>query len=95
MLYGSASYDRTLGDKVKITILAAGFDVTIDESKSRGTRSRVVNFNRNKKEEEHDATQRLGDEYGKEAVLRRATRPRRVTSCLRPRRWTTSVQSRR
>ena len=65
-----ASYDRTLGDKVKITILAAGFDVTIDESKSRGTRSRVVNFNRNKKEEEHDATQRLGDEYGKEAVLR-------------------------
>lgn len=66
-----AAHDRTLGNKVKFTILAAGFDVTIDSGKAP---KRILEFgteNGNKKEkEEKRAADIVAKEYGKDAVTR-------------------------
>ena len=59
------TYDESLGDKVKFTILASGFDVTIDEEKGK----KIVNETAT--ESENPATtnlDRISDFYGKEKV---------------------------
>lgn len=72
VIWGS-TIDNTLGDKVKITILAAGFDATIAGDK------KLILSKPNKKEEkerreEEDPTERIAEEYGKEKVAEREQR---------------------
>ncbi len=65
VIWGMAK-DPTLGNKIKITILAAGFNVSIDTFSKPDTK---VSFGRNKKEEQkQDNIDKLIDEYGSEAV---------------------------
>ena len=70
VIWGVA-FDETLGNKVKITILASGFDVTIREEEAmmagerRGGGLKVAS-----RQPKRDVTDRLAEEYGKETVTR-------------------------
>lgn len=70
VIWGVA-FDETLGNKVKITILASGFDVTIREEEAmmagerRGGGLKVAS-----RVPKKDVTDRLAEEYGKETVTR-------------------------
>jgi cell division protein FtsZ len=66
------SYDESLGDRVKMTILAAGFDVTIDDAKSHetGFGGKTLRFHQTPHEQPTDNSSLLVEEYGKEAVAR-------------------------
>ncbi len=72
VIWGMAK-DPTLGNKIKITILAAGFDVSIDTFKSHneGSGAKKLTFGSNKKkaeEPERGNIDLLAEEYGMEAV---------------------------
>lgn len=71
IIWGMA-YDESLEERVKITILATGFDITIDDAKSRekGFGARVVKFTREREEAHAENSDILGKEYGTEAVNR-------------------------
>ena len=56
------AFDESLGNSVKITILAAGFDVSVREKP--GTQNVIFA----PKTQEKDPAKRLGDEYGTEKV---------------------------
>lgn len=58
------SFDETLGDKIKITILASGFDITIQDDNP--TKKGAVKFT--SKKTKGDARQRLIEEYGSEKI---------------------------
>ena len=67
-------YDRSLGNKVKMTILATGFEITINDNvKENGTRTFFgakkdkIDFGENKANPA-DATERIRQEYGDKAV---------------------------
>ena len=66
-------YDETLEDRVKITILAAGFDASInDESLAqpkRSTQSQVAEVKKAAPAPEPDPRKRLMDEYGAKAII--------------------------
>ncbi|MCM1518787.1 MAG: cell division protein FtsZ [Pseudoflavonifractor sp.] len=68
VIWGVA-FDETLGNKVKMTILAAGFDVTIREEENQLNDNRALRI-ASKRTPAKDATDRLAEEYGKEAVTR-------------------------
>ncbi len=70
VIWGVA-FDETLGNKVKITILASGFDVTIreEEAMMAGER-RVGGLKVASRVPKKDVTDRLAEEYGKETVTR-------------------------
>lgn len=68
VIWGVA-FDETLGDKVKMTILAAGFDVTIREEENQLNDNRALRIS-SKRAPAKDASDRLAEEYGKEAVTR-------------------------
>lgn len=64
-----AAHDHTLGNKVKFTILAAGFDVTIDSGKERP--KKVVTFGpQDGAQKEKKAEEIVKAQYGKDAVIR-------------------------
>ena len=71
VIWGMAK-DPSLGNKIKITILAAGFEVSIDTFKSHeeGSGGKKVSFGYNKKKEEPERgnIDLLIGEYGQEAV---------------------------
>ena len=73
VIWGVA-FDDSLGEQVKITILAAGFDVTIrdeaEPSKGLAGRNRKQDDSRTKLQG-RDAGERLADEYGKEKIAKR------------------------
>lgn len=61
--------DPSLGDKVRVTVLASGFDVTIDEDK-------VIKFDNPQKKEEQqkkvsDAFDRIAEVYGTDTVIKK------------------------
>ena len=70
VIWGS-TIDNTLGDKVKITILAAGFEATIGGDTK-------INLSKPKKKVEkeinEDPSERIAEEYGKEKVAERDQR---------------------
>ncbi|MDE7396462.1 MAG: cell division FtsZ family protein [Muribaculum sp.] len=75
VIWGMA-FDRTLGDTIKITILASGFDVTVDTlaSKRKGSGGEVISFgpektadHRTSEQESHDRD-RLREFYGDDAI---------------------------
>lgn len=68
VIWGVA-FDESLGNKVKMTILAAGFDVTIREEENQLSDNRGPRI-ASKRVPTKDATDRLAEEYGKEAVTR-------------------------
>ncbi|MFI3239404.1 MAG: cell division protein FtsZ [Bacteroidales bacterium] len=64
--------DDSLGDKVKITILAAGFDVTLrDEAELLSNNSSGTQPATQFRIPPKDAGERLADEYGKEKIAKR------------------------
>ncbi len=63
VIWGVA-FDESLGNKVKITILASGFDVTIREDGGRGEK-KVITYN---KQDDKGSRDRLVDEYGQEKI---------------------------
>lgn len=66
VIWGVA-FDESLGNSVKITILAAGFDVSVrNENKAPGRDNLTFKARPGRKEE--DPAKRLGDEYGTEKV---------------------------
>lgn len=63
--------DPSLGDKVRVTVLASGFDVTIDDRKEK-----VIVFDNPKKKEEQqkkasDAIDRIAEVYGTDTVIKK------------------------
>lgn len=65
------SYDESLGNKIKITILAAGFDVTlVDETKneSKSTSRDIFSFSNKEKPNEDEANKRMKEEYGDQKI---------------------------
>lgn len=70
VIWGVA-FDETLGNKVKITILASGFDVTIRDEEARMTSERRSGgLKVASRPQKKDVTDRLAEEYGKETVTR-------------------------
>ena len=73
VIWGMA-YDRNLGDSVKITILASGFDVSVDthrsQSPGKDSRDTVVKFGMKDKPyaDASENDKRLRDEYGADSV---------------------------
>lgn len=66
VIWGVA-FDESLGNSVKITILAAGFDVSVrNENKAPGRND--LTFKARPGRQEEDPAKRLGDEYGTEKV---------------------------
>ncbi len=63
VIWGVA-FDESLGNKVKITILASGFDVTIREDGGRGEKI----FSTPNKQDDKGSRDRLVDEYGQEKI---------------------------
>ncbi|MBQ9077296.1 MAG: cell division protein FtsZ [Muribaculaceae bacterium] len=61
VIWGVA-FDETLGNKVKITILASGFDVTIRDDEQEKI------FSPKAKNNDKDSRSRLSDEYGQEKI---------------------------
>lgn len=65
--------DPTLGDKVRVTVLASGFDVTLREDKK--DKKEVITFEGNKKKEEKESQDKLGESnriaeiYGTEKMM--------------------------
>ena len=65
-------YDRTLENRVKMTILATGFEITINDTKDNtrstffGGKKDKIDFGENKNSA--DATERIRQEYGDKAV---------------------------
>ncbi len=66
------SYDDSLENRVKMTILAAGFDITVDDAKSRkeGHGGKILSFAKERETQHIENTDILAKEYGQEAVLR-------------------------
>ncbi len=62
------TYDDTLGDKVKFTILAAGFDVTVREGKTAAETIRITAPETEQKDNEAIDIDRIRDYYGDEKV---------------------------
>ncbi len=71
VIWGTA-YDRSLGDRIKITILAAGFELSIDTMKDGKKGSGTFTFGTNKQHNptETDIKRKIGEEYGEGAVIR-------------------------
>lgn len=71
VIWGTA-YDRSLGDRIKITILAAGFELSIDTMKDGKKGSGTFTFGTNKQHNptETDIKKKIGEEYGESAVIR-------------------------
>lgn len=71
VIWGTA-YDRSLGDRIKITILAAGFELSIDTMKDGKKGSGTFTFGPNKHHNptETDIKRKIGEEYGEGAVIR-------------------------
>lgn len=71
VIWGTA-YDRTLGDTIKITILAAGFELSIDDMRGGVRTTKTVHFGGQQKPaaETQDAIQKIKEEYGTEAIIR-------------------------
>lgn len=71
VIWGTA-YDRSLGDRIKITILAAGFELSIDTMKDGKKGSGTFTFGTNKQPNptETDIKRKIGEEYGEGAVIR-------------------------
>ncbi len=71
VIWGTA-YDRSLGDRIKITILAAGFELSIDTMKDGKKGSGTFTFGTNKHHNptETDIKRKIGEEYGEGAVIR-------------------------
>ncbi|THG50759.1 MULTISPECIES: cell division protein FtsZ [Muribaculum] len=72
VIWGMA-YDRDLGDTVKITILASGFSISVDDAHSHDIGSgahKLVFANKNTEISERESTDKLRGEYGDEAVNR-------------------------
>lgn len=71
VIWGVA-FDDTLGDKVKITILAAGFQVTLSDEQTTYSGNRFKGAESEKpKNVPIDAAGRIGDVYGKDKVAKR------------------------
>lgn len=71
--------DNSLGNKVKITILAAGFEVSIRDDRKIGTSRAAAKPVREPSRE--DSRDRLGDEYGKDKmdeITKRKNRQRQI-----------------
>lgn len=79
VIWGMA-YEPSLGDKVKITILAAGFAVTVDDNASRakGSGGRMVSFGKEKEAKEAIDSSRIVEEYGKAVIGRMAVEKARA-----------------
>ena len=71
VIWGTA-YDRSLGDRIKITILAAGFELSIDTMKGGKKGNETFKFGPNKQNNPagNDITEKIGKEYGESAVIR-------------------------
>lgn len=69
VIWGVA-FDDTLGNKVKITILAAGFDVTIRDEENELSSGHRNGIRISSPRQPKDVTDRLAEEYGKETVTR-------------------------
>ena len=68
--------DPSLGDKVRVTVLASGFDVTLKEADAQKDTTKVIKFDGNpsaKEEKPHteDMTGRIEEVYGKEKVIKK------------------------
>lgn len=67
--------DPSLGDKVRVTVLASGFDITLKEDDS-ATKEKIIKFENNPggKEEKpvsNEAAVRIEEVYGKEKVIKK------------------------
>lgn len=67
VIYG-IGFDETLGDKIKITILAAGFELSIKEDLPKHTPADIFGTKRTPAPEEKTSTKALEDLYGKTKV---------------------------
>ncbi len=65
VIWGTA-YDHSLGDRIKITILAAGFELSVKDGSGKDT---TVHFGPNHRPEKQ-AAQIIGEEYGQSAVIK-------------------------
>ena len=70
IIWGTA-YDDSLGDKVKITILASGFDVSVDEVPSQESRPSRFGVGRTRRPETAAATvdTKIADIYGDSTIF--------------------------
>lgn len=67
-----AAFDDTLGDKIRITILAAGFDVTISEENETSIKTKKGNIEPIPTPAQvKDDQERLAEEYGTEKMAKR------------------------
>lgn len=82
VIWGMA-YDRSLGHKVKITILASGFDVTIDDNTviKSNPDSGTVKFGNPKDAAAADTDQMIRGEYG-DAALENMEKERQRKRCI-------------
>lgn len=62
------TYDETLGDKVKFTILAAGFDVTVREGRGASDTIQITGVDSKPGKEESINSDRIRDFYGDEKI---------------------------
>lgn len=68
--------DPSLGDKVRVTVLASGFDITLKEDKNNKEEKKVIKFenspaNKNEKENPDNVNVRIEEVYGKEKVIKK------------------------
>ncbi len=70
VIWGTA-YDRSLGDRIKITILAAGFELSVDTLRAGKKNETVVFGNRaHSNPSNEDIQKKIITEYGEGAVIR-------------------------
>lgn len=69
--------DPSMGDRVKITVLASGFDITVMEKRSSGgdDKDKVITFESKKEKQEElqqkeESTERIAEVYGADKVIR-------------------------
>lgn len=68
-----ACWDKTLGEKVKMTILASGFDITISDNKNNTPdNAGIITFPANRDSDtKHNNTHKTPDKSGDDAIARR------------------------
>ncbi|MBQ8772942.1 MAG: cell division protein FtsZ, partial [Muribaculaceae bacterium] len=80
VIWGMA-FDETLGDKVKITILAAGFDITIDtkpDTVGKRGKDSIPFVGKAKDEQSATPSTRMTEEYGERALKAAKARARYI-----------------
>lgn len=74
--------DPSMGDKVKVTVLASGFDVTLREGGGPDEKKETIVFSSDSRQEEKErkdiSTERIAEVYGSEKVMKQRRSAARV-----------------